>query len=100
MYLSYVSSPSVLFMTCYLLKIIYSNTLCCSFLGAFAKLLKAIISFVMYVCLSVCLSAFLFARNASTLTGLILIKYDIKFFPWFVETTQILFKSDNNEYFT
>jgi hypothetical protein len=45
-------------MTCYLLKIIYSNTLCCSFLGAFAKLRKAIISFM-----SVCLS---FRRHGTT----------------------------------
>jgi hypothetical protein len=46
------------------------------FLGAFAKLRKGTVSFVMSVCLSVCLSAL----NNSALTGRIFMKFDIRVF--------------------
>jgi hypothetical protein len=48
-----------------------------SFLGAFAKLRKATIRFVMSVCLSVYASVHLSAWNDSTPTGRIFMKFDI-----------------------
>jgi len=50
------------------------------FLGAFANLRKATISFVMSVCLSVCLSARPSACNYSAPTGRIFMTFDISIF--------------------
>ena len=49
----------------------------CLFLGAFTKLRKATISFVMSACLSVCPFFRLSARNHSASTGRIFMKFDI-----------------------
>ena len=63
------------------------------FLGAFAKLRKATISFV----ISVCLSAW---KNSAPI-GRIFMKFDIGIFRIFVEKIQVLLTSDeNNGYFT
>jgi hypothetical protein len=61
-------------------------------LGAFAKLRKATISFIMSVCPS--------ARNYSSPTGRIFMKFDT-YFRKYVEKIQVSLKSDkNNGYFT
>jgi hypothetical protein len=64
------------------------------FLGAFAKLRKATISFVILVCLSVV------AWNNSAPTKRILIKLDIQVFFFFrksVEAIEVSLKSENNK---
>jgi hypothetical protein len=63
------------------------------FLGAFAKLRKATISFVISLCPSV--------WNNSALTGRILMRFDVKVFRTCIERVQVSLKSDkNNGYFT
>ena len=66
--------------------------------GAFAKLRKATVSFVMSVRLSVCLPA----RDNSASTGWVFMKFDIwAFFEKTVEKIQVSLKSaTNNGYFT
>jgi hypothetical protein len=62
------------------------------FLGAFAKLRKDTISFVMFVCLS--------AWENSTPTGWILTKNDIwDFFYTLPKKIQVALKSDKNNWF-
>jgi hypothetical protein len=60
-----------------------------TFLGAFAKSLKATISFVMHVRPS--------ARNDSAPTGRIFMKFDVSTFRKYVETIQVSLKSDKNK---
>ena len=64
-------------------------------MGAFAKLRKATIRFVMYLC--VCLSSW----NSSTPTGRIFVKFHFRISRKSVKNIQISLKSDkNNAYFT
>jgi len=61
-----------------------------SFVGTFAKLQKATVSFVMSLCLS--------AWNSAAVIGWIFVKFDIwVFFETSVEKIQISLKSDKNE---
>jgi len=63
------------------------------FLGAFAKLRKAAISFVMSVCLSVRPSA----CNYSAPTGCIFMTFDTSIFKTPAEKIKVSLKSDNNK---
>jgi hypothetical protein len=67
------------------------------FLGAFVKMQKATISFIISVCLSVCLSL---PWNNSSLTGRIFMNCDTWMFLKNLEKMEVSLKSENNGYFT
>ena len=80
---------------------IYDNFYSFNILGAFTKLRKATISFVMSACLFVCLSLYLSVRpsawNNSVPTGRIFMKFDIwASFETLSRKFQVSLKSDKN----